>query len=353
MIWKEYIMTINNRSYKNGFLGFPSTLTDEYNSRQAQGFDIGRVIEEHKQRYIVETETGVVEAEVIGNLLYTALSREDFPAVGDWVVLMPYDEDKAIIHEVLPRFNTLSRRDHLVATNIDGACIVTTPNRDFSMARLERYVSLCHQSNITPFIVVNKIDLVSSEDINTIREDIGSLATSLFISCVDNISTEELKACFQPTKTYIMLGSSGVGKTSIINHILGTPLLATQEISEKVQRGKHQTTSRHLLELPNGSYLIDNPGVREVGIADHKEGIEQTFDQIEALSSQCYYGDCSHQHERGCAVTQAVSDGTLSEGSYQHYLKLIKEASHYEATSLERKQKGKQLSKLIRKVKNR
>ncbi|MDC1105386.1 ribosome small subunit-dependent GTPase A [Prolixibacteraceae bacterium] len=346
-------MTQNNRSYKNGFLGFRSTLELPYASRKAEGFDIGRVIEEHKQRYIVETETAVVEAEVIGNLMYTATSREDFPAVGDWVVLIPYEEGKAIIHEVLPRFNTLSRKDHLVATNIDGACIVTSPNRDFSMARLERYVSLCHQSDIIPFIVVNKIDLVSDEVINNIRQQIGSLAPTLFISCVDNIGITSLKAYFETTKTYILLGSSGVGKTSIINTILGTSQGATQAISEKVQRGKHQTTSRHLLALPNGSYLIDNPGVREVGMADHKEGIEQTFEQIEDLSSSCRYGDCTHQHEKGCSVLAALSDGLLSDASYQNYIKLVKEAAHYESTMMERKKKGKQISKLIRKVNNR
>ncbi|QZE14318.1 ribosome small subunit-dependent GTPase A [Halosquirtibacter laminarini] len=345
-------MITKERSYRQGYLGYNSFFDNFRQQEETQGRSIGRITAEHRDRYTISTENETFEGEIIGSLRYTATTRHDLPIVGDWVSYMNFDDHKAIIYAVAPRNSILERKDKLIASNIDGALVVTSPNRDFNIPRLERYLSLCRQAKITPFIVVNKIDLISETQLEEIKEKVDPMASAFFISCLDGYTTDII-SFLKPHKTYIMLGSSGVGKSTLINTLLKKELLKTSEISSKVQRGKHQTTARELMELLNQSYIIDNPGIREVGLTSSKEGIEDTFKHIEALASSCQYKNCMHQNEKGCAVLEGIEEGVITQDEYNHYMKLNREVEHYRSTEKERKDKAKKLSKLIRKVNNR
>lgn len=323
-------------------------------------FEIGRVIQEHKERYIIATPDGEFNAEVTGKIMYGAESRLDFPAVGDWVAYSLLD-DTAYIHDILKRQSLLVRnasgnisKPQVVAANVDVALIVISVNRDFSLNRVERYLTICNESNIKPVVVLSKTDLITEDELSILLKESEQRLRSIDIvpvSSVDLSGYDSLKKHLESGKTYCLLGSSGVGKSTIINKLTGSSDLKTSEISESINRGKHTTTHRELVIHPNGSLFIDNPGMREVGLTDTSKGLQETFDDIYNMAPNCRYSDCSHIHESGCAVIQAVEDGEISKDSYNNYLKLAKEMSHYESDQLERKRKGKDLSKVIKNFK--
>lgn len=322
------------------------------------GFQPGRVIAEHKERYVVVTGEGETRAEITGNIRFTAKSREDFPAVGDWVLLMQFEPGNAIIHRIFPRKSLITRKSagqegeiQVIAANVDVALILQAADRDFSINRLERYLAVCYASKVEPAILLTKTDLVDDIQKEALTEKIKSRIREIPVIAVSNETREgykELEKFFQKGKTYCLLGSSGVGKSTLINHLAGKEVMQTAEISMSSQRGKHVTTHRELLVSKNGIILIDNPGMREIGLAGGSGGIETTFSEIMQLAEKCRYPDCTHIHEAGCAVIEAVENGEIDKAAYENYLKLAKEKKHFEATAAEKRRRDRQFGKMMK-----
>jgi ribosome biogenesis GTPase len=338
-------------------LGFNEGL-DKYKKEQhLTSFGIGRVISEHKDRYIIKTESNQLEAELIGNLRFTAESRYDLPVVGDWVAIHEYDKNKALIHSVYPRTSILERKaigklgkSQIIATNIDVGLIIQSVNRDFSINRIERYLTICNSARIKPIVVISKIDLIQASALNVLLDEIKQRIKDIPIISISNQSQQgidEIRLELTKDKTYCLLGSSGVGKSTLINNLIGDRIMNTGEISERIDRGKHITTHRELIISENG-VLIDNPGIREVGITDSSEGLDMTFDRITNLSYNCKFNDCSHTNEKGCAVLQAIENGELDNDAYINFQKMERERMFFNSNVQERKKKGKDLGKLIR-----
>ncbi|SFN70595.1 ribosome small subunit-dependent GTPase A [Salegentibacter flavus] len=321
-------------------------------------FEVGRVVSEHKERYIVKTEKGELEAEITGNLRFSSNTREDFPAVGDWVALTQYDSGFSLIHKVLPRSSMISRQNvgqagekQIIATNIDYALIVQAADRDFNINRLERYLTICNSSKVSPVIVLTKIDLIDELRLSEILEKIKVRINNVPIIAISNKSQDgydKIKAIIEKAKTYCMLGSSGVGKSTLLNRLSGKTIMQTNTISQSTNKGRHVTSHRQLVILENGGILIDNPGMREVGIADSTGGLEITFDRIFRLSHNCKFKDCTHTNEIGCAVLEALEKGEIEKASYENYLKMEREKTHFESTIAEKRKKDKAFGKRLK-----
>jgi len=324
-------------------------------------YEPGRVVEEHKERYKVLTTTGEYEAEILGNMRFTAKSREDFPAVGDWVALTTYDADFAIIHKILPRYSVIKRQAvgqpgevQVIATNIDYAFIVQAIDRDFNINRLERYLTICHSSKVSPIILLSKIDLIQQDQLAEIMEQLKNRIRNVPVFAVSNETQEgyqAINAVIEKGKTYCILGSSGVGKSTLLNNLSGRPVMRTDTISGSTNRGKHVTTHRELIVLENGGILIDNPGMREVGIAGSTGGLEITFGRIVELSRYCKLKDFTHINETGCSVIHALEKGEIDKASYENYMKMEREKEHFESTVEERHRKDKEFGKFIKNYK--
>ena len=341
-------------------LGYNNELED---SRKIQGLDsfiIGRVILKHRDRYTVKTESSEFDCELIGNLRFTVTDKSELPFVGDWVAISEYDEEKALIHAVLKRNSILERKaigklgqTQIIATNIDVGLIIQSVNRDFSINRLERYLTICNASKIDPVIVLSKVDLIEESELKELLAQVRKRIKKVPVIPISNqthVGIEKIKSKLAKGKTYCLLGSSGVGKSTLINTIVGDKLIKTGAISESIGRGKHVTTHRELIVFENG-VLIDNPGMREVGITDDADGFEMTFEEIFNLSKDCKYNDCTHTNEDGCAVLIALESKTLSPKLYENFLKMERERMHFESNAQDRKKKGKDLGKLIKNMK--
>ncbi|MCR8669202.1 ribosome small subunit-dependent GTPase A [Aestuariibaculum sp. M13] len=339
-------------------LGYNKTLEDYRQQHNLGAFDVGRVAQEHKDRYVVVTDAKTLDCELIGNLRYTATSRNDLPVVGDCVAISEYDEGKGLIHAVLPRFSVLERQAigkygeaQLIASNVDYGLIIQSVNRDFNINRLERYLTLCYASKIKPIIVVTKTDLTDVQKVNVLLDEINNRIKNVSIVAVSNktqMGMDDLKKLIYKGKTYCLLGSSGVGKSSLINSLSGAYLMKTGSISERIDRGKHVTTHRELIPLINGAILIDNPGMREVGITDASGGLESTFEKIYELTQHCKFSDCTHTTEQGCAVISAIEKGEIEESFFENYLKMEREKEHFESTVAEKRKKDKDFGKMIK-----
>ncbi|WP_347925688.1 ribosome small subunit-dependent GTPase A [Pontimicrobium sp. SW4] len=340
-------------------LGYNDSLESFRIENGLDTFLVGRVILEHKERYVVKTPNAEFDAELIGNLRFTAESRYDFPAVGDWVAFTEYDEGKGLIHKVFPHHSILERQAvgksgqvQIIATNIDYGLIVQAVDRDFNLNRLERYLTICNAAKVKPIIVLNKTDLINQTELNAIMNRVTDRIKDVTTIAVNNEPNgyKALEAFIKKGNTYCLLGSSGVGKSTLLNGLSGNELMKTAEISTSVNKGKHTTSHRELIVLKNGGVLIDNPGMREVGIADTTSGLEVTFDTILEYAQSCRFKDCTHEHENGCAVQEALENGDLDLSSYTNFRKMEREKEHFESDALERKKKDKDLGKLIKKV---
>lgn len=342
-------------------LGFFQELDTYKQENGLDAFLIGRVSSEHKERYGVKTSEQEYTCEILGNLRFTAQSRADFPAVGDWVAFSEFEVGKGIIHHIFPRKSVLERKavgskseKQIIATNIDYAFIVQSVNRDFSINRFERYLTLCYESKVAPILVLSKTDLIGSEELahldQLVKERIKHVPV-LHLSNVSKEGVQAIKAILEKGKTYCLLGSSGVGKSTLLNLLSNEEWMKTGAISDFTDRGKHVTTHRELIVLEEGGILIDNPGMREIGLTNHSDGLEFAFDSISTLAKNCKFKDCTHTSETGCAVIQALEDGTLDAQSYENYLKMEKENAHFESSLAEKKKKDKDLGKMIKNYK--
>jgi ribosome biogenesis GTPase len=292
--------------------------------------------------------------------MFTALSREDYPAVGAWVAIIKPDKENAVIQAILPRRSVIKRKysnkneTQIIATNIDVAFVVQSVGRDYNLNRFERYFAIVCDGGIKPVIILNKVDLISEEELADKLSQIKNRFPNIDVittSIVGNDGLNELKNYVEKNKTYCFLGSSGVGKSSLINKMIGGDLIKTEDISSYSDRGKHITTGRQMYFLKNGGILIDNPGMREVGMAGAGEGINDLFDEITELSRGCKFKDCTHTHEAGCEVLAAVKLGKINREQYQNYLNLKKEVEYYEMSEIEKKEKERDFGKFIKNAK--
>lgn len=316
---------------------------------------IARVTAEYRGSYKVKNDDGEYLAKITGNRMFNASSREDYPAVGDFVTITDLNEEQAVIHEILPR-KTLIKRSYgdnvqIIAANIDTAFVVESIDRDFNLNRFERYFVIANDGGVKPVIIINKIDLISKKELDLKLAEIKNRFNKIDViktSTVDDEGLQELKNYIEKGKTYCFLGSSGVGKSSLINKLLDKDVIKTENISCRTGRGKHATTAREIYFLENGGIVIDNPGMREVGMTNSGTGIDNFFDEITALAKECKFIDCTHVHEPGCEVLSALNSGRLDAEKYSNYINLKKESEYHEMTELEKREKDRQFGKFIK-----
>ena len=342
-------------------LGFGKWLQDNVDPAELGDLVIARVVAVHKDSYVINNGENDIFAELIGKMLFSAVSPLDFPAVGDWVSATVYDKETfAIIHSVLPRKSLLKRKTpgkkidfQLIAAHIDVALIVQSLDANFNVRRLERYLVMVKDNNIQPIVLLSKSDLLSAKEIENRVAEIHEAMPSLHVhafSNEDEAGLKNVKDILAPRQTYCLLGSSGVGKTTLLNNLVGASTHATKTVRKKDSKGRHATTHRQLIKLDCQAMLIDTPGMRELGNFSVETGINETFSEIVELSETCQFNDCSHSNEKGCAVIQAVKNGQVSEKRFQNYLKMKKESMYNEMSYLEKKQKDKQFGKFCKTV---
>jgi len=342
-------------------LGFDKWFQEHVEPVDLNSFDIARVMAVHKDSYMINMGGNDVSAELIGKMAFSAASPVDYPTVGDWVFAKFYDDNTlAIIHNILPRKSLLKRKTpgkkidlQLIAANIDIAFIVQSLDLDFNLRRLERYVVMVKESNIEPIVLLSKSDLLGMEEIENRVTEIHKVMPFLRIVPCSNENEAGLKSVedlLTPLQTYCLLGSSGVGKTTLLNNLIGKPIFMTKTVREKDSKGRHATTSRQLIRLAREAMMIDTPGMRELGNFSVETGIDETFTEITELSKLCRFNDCTHVNEKGCAVLKAVEDGQVSGKRYQNYIKMKKESDYFEMSYLEKRQKSKQFGKTIKAV---
>lgn len=301
-----------------------------------------RVIRDHYGAYTVMSETGERLAEVSGNFRHSARGRSDYPAVGDWVVLqVPDAHSRCVIHAVLPRLSAFIRKgagrtaeEQVVAANIDTAFLVSGLDNNFNPRRIERYITLAYESGADPVILLNKADCAM--DAERARLEIESIAYGipvLVMSATQGFGVDAIWAFLKPGSTGALLGSSGVGKTSLINALLGDDTFRTASVREKDSRGRHTTSYRQLIPLSNGAVLIDTPGMRELQLLAGDSTINRAFDEIAEWAESCRFKDCSHTGEPDCAVQAALATGELSLDRYESYLRQRKEIRHHQIES--------------------
>lgn len=346
-------------------LGWNKFFSNHFDAFSQKEYIIGRVALEHKRIYRVYTEYGDLLAEISGKMNYLASSREDYPAVGDWVIIQArLAEGRATIHGILPRKSKFSRKiagdtteEQIIATNIDTVFLVNALNKDFNLRRIERYLTMAWESGANPVIILSKADLCDDVEEKVAQVEAVAFGVPIHsISVTENLGLEEIIRYLQPGKTVALLGSSGVGKSTIINYLTGKEILKVQEIREDDDKGRHTTTHRELILLPDGGCMIDTPGMRELQLWESNEGISDTFKEIEELANKCYFSDCQHQNEPNCAVKAAIADGTLDYGRYQSYIKLQKELAYFlrkedQKAQLAEKDKWKKITKSVRQKK--
>ncbi len=342
-------------------IGFDNWFLDMVPAERRAQFALARVVAVHKDSYIISNGEVDVFAELVGKLLFSASSPLDYPAVGDWVLANFYDENTfAIIHEILSRKSLLKRKTpgkkvdlQLIATNIDVAFIIQSLNEDFNLRRLERYLVMVNEGKIRPVVLLSKSDLLKNEDIIRIIAQIQEIMPQLPVvhfSNENDSALDNVQGIMQPGLTYCLLGSSGVGKTTLINNLIGESRYKTKLVSKKESKGKHTTTHRQLIKLDFGAMIVDTPGMRELGNFSVTTGLDETFTEISALSENCRFTDCTHISEKGCAVLSAVENGQISEKRYRNYLKMTKESSYNEMSYLEKRNKDKQFGKFCKSV---
>jgi ribosome biogenesis GTPase len=339
-------------------LGFTKELDNYLKSNGLTDFTAGRITQEHRERYVVTDGSSEYDAEITGNMRFSASSRADFPAVGDWVTMTIYDKDKAIITGILPRRSLLERQTvgkagekQIISANIDVAFIVQAINNNFNINRLERYLTICYSADIEPVFVISKTDLASEAEISNSIEELTRRDRKVRYVLLSNLTLngmDQITNIIEKGRTYCVIGSSGVGKSTLINNLLRKNVLRTGHISLSTNKGRHITGHRELFVLENGGIIIDTPGMKELGIADSEKGINTTYSDITEFSRNCKFPDCNHINETGCAVIEAVKLGKLDQQSYDNYLKMRREQERFQTSVAEKRRKEKIFGRIIK-----
>jgi len=341
-----------------GFTGAHSTYANDNNIDLS---NIGRVVIVHKDHYLVRTESGELKAIVTGNFQHFIKNKTELPVVGDWVHFRNYEEANAVIIEIFPRVNCLERRavaktgeKQAIAANVDYGIMVEAVYNNFSLNRIERYIAICKSAKIKPLILLTKIDLIAIDNeqntINSVKKRMEN--TPVFaVSNKTKSGLNEVAKHLIKGKTYCLLGLSGVGKSSLLNNLVSSAKMKTNALSRSTKKGVHTTSHRQLFLLDNGSILIDNPGMREIGLVDSENGMKNHNNKIDELAQDCRFSDCTHIHEIDCAVLTARENGALSRTVYDNYIKLKKDKDFFSATLVEKRQKDRSFGKMYKQFK--
>lgn len=345
-------------------LGWHSTFEAEFVQYKNQDLLPARIVSEERQRYRACSETGELNAELSGRMLHLAQTRGDFPAVGDWVAVKSNGDGFARIQAILSRKSSFSRKvagstteEQVVAANVDTLFIVTGLDGDYNLRRIERYLTLAWNSGANPVILLNKADVCPdvAEKVAAV-EGIAFGIPVIVLSARTRQGLDALLPYINTGMTVALVGSSGVGKSSIINQLIGEDRQLVQEIREQDSRGRHTTTRRELIFLPTGGMIIDTPGMREIQLWTDEDSLQGAFEDIEAIAATCRFRDCRHESEPGCAVRQALQTGEIDRKRFQNYLKLQKEIAYLETrqnqrTQLNSKARWKKITRQIREMK--
>ncbi|MDQ6970489.1 MAG: ribosome small subunit-dependent GTPase A [Mariprofundus sp.] len=349
-------------------LGLNSWFDDHVRELCGAGQSVARVVAIDRGRILVHDGERELSAELLGKFFYKAESAAKFPCFGDWVCLEHHSNDRdgshpdeaktfVTIHSILPRRSLLKRKTvgydeefQMLASNIDVAFVVMACNYDFHVAKLERFLVMIHEAHIQPVLLFTKIDLITAEALQLLIDDIRAASIDIKILCISNNTgdgLDQVRQFIEAEKTYCLLGSSGVGKSTLMNQLIGENSFETQAVSDSGQ-GRHTTVRRHLIQLKQGGLIVDMPGMRELAVAEVKEGIEGSFADIIELTQSCRFSNCSHSSEPGCAILAALSSKELGREHYKNYLKIQQESRHHKKQNsyVEKRRKAKNASRV-------
>jgi ribosome biogenesis GTPase / thiamine phosphate phosphatase len=346
-------MTLSN-------LGFDPWFESHAPELSLEGCGFARITAVDRGSYLIKDESREVPAVLSGKLAHQVESSADLPCVGDWVTVRYHDNDAAaIIHRMFPRKTFLRRKSpgknsdfQMIAANIDIAFIVQSCHFDFNPSRLDRYLVMAADGHVEPIVILTKTDLISQNELDQKLALIRSATKAgvIALSNITGLGFDAFQQMLSSGKTYCLLGSSGVGKTTLINRLIGREAFETKAVSGTGE-GTHTTSRRQLIVLGQGAMLIDTPGMRELSVAGAGDGVNLGFEDLEVLSAKCRYADCTHEHEPGCAVKAAVEKGELSKDRYSSYIKLKRESEHYDMSYADRRKKDKAFGRFIKSAK--
>jgi len=342
-------------------MGFDQWFQSHVSDLVKEGRDIARISAVDRGSYLIRSQNKEVPAELAGKFYFQVESSIDLPCVGDWVTVQYHNNDTAaIIYEVFPRKTFLRRKCagekvdfQMIAANIDVAFIVQSCHFDFNVRRMDRYLVMAADGGVEPIVVLTKTDLIAPEEL---KQKLAAITSSnikarvFALSNITGIGFDEFQQLLVSGRTYCLLGSSGVGKTTLLNRLIGQDAFDTKAVSGTGE-GRHTTARRQLIVLNQGSILIDTPGMRELGLLGVSEGVNQGFEDIVQLSLNCRYADCSHRQEPGCAVRAAVTSGALTEDRYSSYMKLKKESEYHELSYIDKRKKDRAFGRFIKSAK--
>lgn len=344
-------------------LGLTQAITTAFSQLESDEFVLGRIVETRSQFYYVHTGEHIVTTQVSGKIKFDAESKSQMPVVGDWVAFDKQSEEEGTIRHILPRKGVVSRKivgdvtdQQLVAANVDKVMIMSGLDQEFNISKVERFLTVIFESGATPVVVFNKADLVDDmSDYEAEFQRLSDKVSYYVISAKQGSGKDGLLKEFNPFETLCIVGSSGVGKSTLVNQLLGDDITAVGLVRDGDHKGRHTTTHKEMYQLPNKSILIDTPGIRELQLWGEGEGLDESFDDIVALADNCKFSDCQHENEPGCAVLNAVESGELASKRLENYAKQKAEfkALELKKTIHARRKSQKYLSKMRKQIKNR